>query len=392
VAAAVRRELARPEIRQYLRPELSVAIGVGSRALASMPVLVAAAVSFLRETGCHPFIVPAMGSHGGATVEGQRQLLAGYGITEESVGAPIRSSMEVVEIGRLGNNLPLYFDRLALQADLVIPLNRIKPHTAFRGAVESGLLKMLAIGLGKHAGAQSLHRDGFPHLSQHLCEAYPILCQQVPFRFGLATVENAREEVAHVEAIAAEALLPREAALLQSARQWMARLRFEQLDVLVVGYLGKNVSGSGMDPNVTGRFASGIQGDIAIGKIAVLNLTPETHGNALGLGMADVTTERVVRKMDLDSTWINAFTSTVLPGTRIPIFMPDDRMAIQFALRTCNQVDPQQVRMICIRNTLELETIAVSEALWGEMGGRPEYERLSEAEFMPFDPDGRLIL
>ena len=390
VAAAVRRELARPEIEAHLRPGRTVAIGVGSRAQAALPTLVATTVAVLKEAGCDPFIVPAMGSHGGATAAGQAAVLAHYGITEETVGAPVRSSMEVVEIGRLANGLPLYCDRLALAADLVIPINRIKPHTAFRGPTESGLLKMLVVGLGKHAGASALHRDGFAHLAGHLHAAWAVVRARTPFRFGLATVENAAEQVALVEAIPAGALVERETELLQLAWRWMARLQFEQLDVLVVHYLGKDISGSGMDPNVTGRYSAGLPGRLAATRIAVLDLTPETGGNANGIGMADVITERVVRKLDLDASWINALTSTLLQSVRLPVFMANDRMAIQLAIKTCNQTDPQATRLAYVRSTLDLEHIRVSEALWREIEGEPGFEPEGELEPIRFNADGNL--
>jgi hypothetical protein len=300
--------------------------------------------------------------------------------------------MEVVEIGRLASGIPIYFDKLALAADLVIPINRIKPHTAFRGPTESGLLKMVVIGFGKHAGASALHRDGFPNLSRHLQEAYQITRARTPFRFGLATVENAAERVAHVEAISAAALVERESELLRLAWRWMAHLKFEELDVLVVHTLGKNISGSGMDPNVTGRYSAGLDGRLKAGKIVVLDLTEETAGNALGVGMADVITERVVRRIDLDSSWINALTSTLLQSARLPVFMANDRMAIQLAIKTCNRINPRGVRLAYIRSTLDLELIRVSEALWREIAGRSGFEQAGELEPIPFDANGNLAL
>jgi hypothetical protein len=392
VAAAVRHELARPEIRAQLRPGQTVAIGVGSRSQAALHTLVATTVRVLREVGCQPFIVPAMGSHGGATAEGQEAVLAHYGITEQTTGAPVRSSMEVVEIGRLSNGVPIYFDKLALAADLVIPINRIKPHTAFRGPIESGLLKMMVIGFGKHAGAMALHSDGFPNLSRHLHHAYSIARVQAPFRFGLATVENAAERVAHVEAIPAMNLVERETELLQLAWRWMAQLKFDELDVLVVHYLGKNISGSGMDPNVTGRYSASLTGRLKAGKIVVLDLTQETAGNANGIGMADVITERIARRIDFDSSWINALTSTLLQSVRLPVFMANDRMAIQLAIKTCNRIDPRAVRLAYIRSTLDLEHIRVSEALWREIAGQPGFEQAGELGPIPFDADGNLAL
>lgn len=390
VAAAVRRELARPEISRHLRPGLSVALGVGSRGLAELSMLVAATVAALREAGCEPFIVPAMGSHGGATATGQAALLADYGIDEERVGAPVRSSLDVVEIGRLGNGQPLFFDRLALAADLVVPINRIKPHTSFRGSVESGLTKMLAIGFGKHAGATTLHSGGFDQLSQRLDEAQELILAKTPFRFGIATLENANHNVALVEAVAAEWLATREPELLKLAKSWMPRILVDELDMLVVGWIGKDVSGTGMDPNVTGRSATGAAGDLRAKRIVVLDLTPATHGNATGLGMADVTTERVVRQLDLDATWINGLTSTNLAGARIPMFMPNDRMAIQLGLKTCGQPETQEARVVWVRSTLDLQTIWMSESLWNAVQDQSAFSSDGSLEEMIFDERDQL--
>ena len=391
VAAAVRRELSRPAVSSHLRPGLSVALGVGSRGLAQLPAVVTAAVAALREAGCAPFVVPAMGSHGGATAEGQAALLASYGIDEARVGAPVRSSLEVIEIGRLGNGLPLFFDRLALQADLVVPINRVKPHTSFRGPVESGLTKMLAIGFGKHAGATTLHNGGFDQLPQRLAEAYELIRARTPFRFGLTTIENAAHSVAHIEAVPAEQLAVREPQLLEQARALMARILIDQLDLLVVGQIGKDLSGTGMDPNVTGRSSTGAVGNLRANKIVVLDLSPATGGNATGLGLADVTTERVVRQLDLDATWINGVTSTNLVSSRIPVFMPTDRAAIQLGLKTCGRPNPHEAHVAWVRSTLDLERIWLSEGLWAAVADQPAFCAEGPASEVPFNAADRLL-
>jgi hypothetical protein len=367
-----------------------VAIGVGSRGLASLQAIVAATVTALKEAGCEPFIAPAMGSHGGATAEGQVAMLAELGITESSAGAPIRSSMEVVEVGRLPGGTPLYFDRLAMEADLVVPINRVKPHTSFHGAVESGLVKMLAIGLGKHAGATAMHAEGFEGMSDRLSQALPIIQANTPFRFGLASIENANHEVARIEAVPSGSLLESESLLLERARLLMARLLFDELDVLVVKEMGKDISGTGMDPNVTGRSATGVSGAISINRIVVLGLTAHTGGNATGLGMADITTERVMRALNLHATWVNAITSTNLASARLPIFMPGDRLAIAAALQTCGRSDPAQARAAWVHNTLSLDAMWVSEPLWKEIATRPEFTLAGEPSEVPFDGDGNV--
>ena len=391
VAATVRRELARPEIRRYLQPGTTVVLGVGSRGLASLVEIVATTVAVLKEAGCEPLIIPSMGSHGGATAGGQLATLAELGVTEASVGAPLKSSMEVVRVGTLPGGTPLYFDAAAMEADLVVPINRVKPHTSFSGPLESGLAKMLAIGLGNHAGATAMHAEGIDSMSRRVREAVPIIQANTPFAFGLATVENAYHDVALLEAVPASQLLQREEALLVQARALMARLLFSELDVLVVERMGKEISGTGMDPNVTGRSASGPAGDIVIKRIVVLGLTEHTAGNATGLGMADVTTERVVRSLDLRSTWVNTLTSTNLSSARLPIFMPSDRLAIAAALATCGKADPAHARIAWIKNTLSLDTIFVSEPLWDEIARRPLFTRLGEPSAAPFDEEGNLV-
>ena len=390
VAAAVRREMSRPEISSLLRPGERVALGVGSRGLAALAEMVRAVVEVVREHGAEPFIVPAMGSHGGATAEGQRDVLAHLGVTEQAVSAPIRASMEAVEIGRLGNGLPVYFDRLALEADLVIPINRVKPHTTFRGGLESGLTKMLAIGLGKHAGATAIHSMGWDLIEANMREALEVIKAKTPFRFGLASVENAYHGVATIEAVHAEDMPRREEELLERAREMMPRLPFEQIDVLVVGEIGKEISGTGMDPNVTGRSAVGSIWGLKANKIVVLNLSSGSEGNAAGIGMADVTTERVVFGMDLDRTWVNVLTSTNLPIARIPLFMPNDRMAIQLALKCCGQVDTREARLVWIRNTLELDVMYLSETLWAEVEDVEGVEIMGPVQPIRFDEAGNL--
>ncbi len=390
VAAAVRRELARPEIRHYINPGQRVALAVGSRGIHNLAAILAAAVQALKEAGCQPFIVPAMGSHGGATAEGQQALLAHYGVTPQAVGAEIRSSMDVIEIGQLGGGLLVYFDRLALEADLVIPVNRIKPHTSFHAPLESGLAKMLTVGLGKHAGALALHSAGFPCLGGFIRAALSIVQQRTPFGFGLALLENAYQETAHIEAVPGEALPVREPELLALARQWMGRLQFETLDVLVVGQIGKDISGTGMDPNVTGRSPTGLPGKPQVNKIVALDLTPGSEGNAVGLGMADITTQRLIGKVDLASTWINALTSTVLHNARLPLFMPDERRAIQLALQTCNQLDPARARAAIIRDTLQVESLLLSQALWDEVRGDPRFTPLGQLRPLPCDAHANL--
>ncbi len=393
VAAAVRSQLARPEIRARLGGQgRRIAIGVGSRGLARLPQLVAAIVAEVKALGHHPFIVPAMGSHGGATAAGQREVLASYGVTEASVGAPIEASMDVVELGRLERwNVPVYFDRLALESDGVIVLNRVKPHTLFHGEVESGLTKMLAIGLGKQKGASVLHRLGPWTWPAPLIEATRLIISKAPILFGVATVENAVEDVALVEAVLPEALCERERELLEKARAWMGRLPFDEIDVLVVDQIGKDISGDGMDPNVTGRYlVPWVQGGPKVERIVVLGLTEATHGNASGLGVADVTTRRVVEAVDWDATYTNAITSAVLTGARVPVTVETDRQAVALAIHVCQRPEPERVRLVRIPNTRDVSRLWISSALWRDEAQALGLEALGPEGPLPFDPAGFL--
>ncbi|MBE3597798.1 MAG: DUF2088 domain-containing protein [Limnochordaceae bacterium] len=375
----VRRELDRSGIAQAVRPGRRIAIAAGSRGIAHLAEIIGAVVEEVRRRGAAPFIVPAMGSHGGATPEGQRRILAELGIDEARTGCPVVSSMEVMTLGHLEDGTPIYFDRAAFESDGVLVVNRVKPHTCFRGPIESGLAKMIAIGLGKHQGATALHAHGFPRFAELIPRAAHLALERAPILGGLAIVENAYQEVAHLEAIPAAAILEREPELLAMARQRMGRLPVDRLDLLIVDEIGKEISGDGMDPNVTGRYAEPtMHGGPHVQKIVVLGLTAKTHGNASGIGMADVTTQQVLDAIDFAATYTNLATSTLLAGGRIPVVMPGPEEAVSLALRTLNGVTPDQARVIRIRNTLELERIWVSEPVWEELAGRGTGEPLSE--------------
>lgn len=349
-----------------------VAVAVGSRGIAGLPMMVGAIVAGLDELGVESVIVPAMGSHGGATAEGQRAVLAHLGVTPETVGAPIHSSMEVVEIGTvrspLGRTVPLNFDAFAWrETDAVIPVNRIKPHTGFRGPIESGLCKMLAIGLGKHAGAGRLHAEGYGVFDRLILEAGREILSAGRIAFGVGIVENAYEETALVEAIPADRIVEREQELLEEARRLMPRLLMGEVDVLVVERFGKNISGIGMDANITGRGELGLPlprfDGPRIGRIVVLRLTPETTGNAHGIGLADVITQHAFDQIDLEMTWVNSLTAGSLACGRIPIAVPGDDEAIAAAVGAVPGKPADEVTIVRIRDTLSLSEIAVSDNL-----------------------------
>jgi hypothetical protein len=393
VPAAVARAIRGSRVGERVKPGGSVAVTVGSRGIAGIDRIAAAAVGALRGLGLNPFVVAAMGSHGGGTADGQRALLAALGVTESAVGCPVRCEMDTVVLGTNSFGLPIHFDRNAYEADGVVLLNRVKPHTSFTGRYESGLLKMLTIGLGKRQGAAQVHKLGLPGLKALLPEVGAFLLAKAPVALGVALLENAREHTARVVAVEPEDILDVEPGLLDEARTLMARLPFEQIDVLVVGELGKNYSGTGMDPNVIGRQRVETMPDLprpVVTRLAVLDLSAETRGNALGVGLADLTTDRVVRAIDPTPMRVNSLTSNFLTRARVPISLPTDRDVIAACLETCWRIDPSEARMVLIPNTLELTTLWVTEPLADEVRRRPGLRVDGGFVPLPFGPDGTL--
>ena len=389
VAGAVKAQIARPGIAGRIRLGMTIAVGVGSRGLAELPTLVRATVDGLKAAGAEPFVVPAMGSHGGATGEGQAALLAKLGVTEESAGCPVRSSMETVELGRLPNGLPILMDKTAMGTDGIVVINRVKPHTSFSGEIESGLAKMITIGLGKQQGAESCHAQGFGMMAENVVEMARIKLQQAPILFGIATVENAYDRIRHVEAVPAEAILTREPELLAKAKANMPRIMFNPLDVLVVDLIGKEFSGTGADPNITGRPGTPyLKTELEVGRLVYLALSPKSGGNATGMGLCDVTTRALFNDIDFAATYANHLTSTVLTGAKVSMMMDSDRRAVQAAIKTCNAPDMSRVRVVRVPNTLHLGTIMVSEALLEEAEANPNIEILGPATDWPFDASG----
>ncbi len=344
-----------------LKPRARVAITAGSRGINNLVAMTRAAADAVKSMGGQPFIVPSMGSHGGATDDGQKNLLADLGISESSMGCPVVSSVAVEEIGRTGNGTPVYLDRNALHADGIIVINRVKPHTAFRGEIESGLCKMLAVGLGKHKGAQQMHRAG---LGPTLVEAARLILARAPVLAGIAVLENSLDKTAEIHVVPPERFEETDRTLLKRAWQVLPRIPFDPLDVLVVDEMGKNISGTGMDNNVIGvgpRVGGKMEmGHPAVSAIVVLGLTPETHGNANGVGLADITTRQLVDSIDYKATYTNVLTTRLWSAGRLPVIMETDREAIQAAM---GETPPDQVRLVRIKNTLHLEELDISEAL-----------------------------
>ncbi len=381
------------KVAERVRPGGSVALTVGSRGIAGIDEIARAAVDALKSLGFRPFIVAAMGSHGGGTSEGQRSLLAEFGVTETAMGCPIRSEMETVALGTNSFGLPISFDANALKADGIVVLNRIKPHTSFSGRYESGLLKMLTIGLGKHQGAAQVHKLGLPGLKVLLPEVGAFLLKNTPVVLGVALLENAREHTARVIGVEPEELLEVEPKLLDEARTLMARLPFDQIDVLLVGELGKNYSGTGLDPNVIGRQRVETMPDLPrpiVTRLAVLDLSVETRGNGLGIGLADLTTDRLVAALDPKPMRVNSLTSNFLTRARVPISLPTDRDVIAASLDTCWRIDASEARLVVIPNTLELTALWVTRPFAGEVEADPSLT--FETDFLPWPIDASGML
>jgi Lactate racemase N-terminal domain len=392
VAAAVVEQLRQPEVRSKVKPGMSVAVGCGSRGVANIAQAARAVVGELKALGAKPFIFPAMGSHGGATAEGQRAVLEGYGISERFVGCPIRATMETQELGRMDDGTPIYMDQFAAEADGVVLINRIKPHTNFRGPMESGIVKMLTIGMGKIMGATTLHAHGMDAFGEVLPRAARFILARKPILFGLGLVENAYDDTALIEAIPPERLFERETELQAKAKAMMGRLLFDAIDVLVIDEMGKDISGAGFDPNVTGRpnRDMGPWDGPQVKRLVVLDLTEGTHGNATGLGLADVITMKIWQKLDVASTYANVITSCYLDGGAIPIMMNTEEDAIKLAVKTAIRVKPAEARIVRIKNTLELSRILVSEPMLEDVKRHPQMEVAGAPAQLRFDADGNL--
>lgn len=396
VEAAVVEQFQRPEIRATIQPGQRVCLAVGSRGIAQIAKIVRTVVREVKALGAEPFIIPAMGSHGGATPEGQIRVLGDYNITAETMGCDIISSLDTNQIGwAAGGEVPVYCSKDASAADAIIPIGRIKPHTGFRGPIESGLMKMLTIGLGKQHGADTLHAYGMEYFGELIPEAARIIMATQPVIFGLAIIENAYDEPAHIEAVLADGLEERETELLVKAKSLMPSLPFDSAHVLVIQQIGKNISGSGMDPNICGRFVRsngpGFTDHPEIQHIAVLDLTPETHGNASGVGLGELMSLRVLQKIDLPSTYANCMTASHLAGAMLPLVMENDRATIAAAIKTSRRWTPDTIRLAIIHSTLEIGELWVSPALLEEVKARGYTEVSPTASPIEFDADGAII-
>jgi hypothetical protein len=396
VAGEVRRQWLTSKTAKRFKPGMRVAVGCGSRGIQNILPIVKATIDALTELGTKPFVFAAMGSHGGATSEGQRELLASYRLDEAHLGVPVVTDMDAVTIGTNEWGEPVWWDMNALAADAVVTVSRVKPHTDFRGTFESGIVKMLVIGLGKRHGADQIHSIGTRGLRDMIPLSAKVILEKTPFVGGLAILENAREETAHLEVVDRDDLWEREPVLLQQASGLMGRLPFPGMDVLLIGETGKNYSGAGMDPNVIGRMLveatpEAETNNPRIVRIAVFEVSPESHGNGTGIGLADLTTNRALKSIDPVPFRMNNFTARSLWRSKLPFAFDTDREVIDMSLETCWQPVAEKVKLAVIPNTLEVAELWVSPPLVEEARANPNLEVVGEPIPLPFDHAGNLI-
>ena len=395
IPATVSAELAGLSLGSIIEPGQTVAITAGSRGIANIHQIIKSTADHLKELGAEPFIVPAMGSHGGGTAAGQRQIIESYGITEQFCGCPIRASMETVEVCNAAEGFPVHFDKEAYGADHVVVCGRVKPHTGFVGDIESGLMKMMLIGLGKHTGARIYHRAikdySFGQIVRSVAREVLAKCGIVA---GVATVENGYDETAKIAAVAPGDFEEREKELLKLAKQWMPRLPFNTADIVLIDEIGKNISGTGMDTNVLGRkyldHAAREDEYPKVRNLVVRDLTYETHGNATGIGLAEFALDRVIEKMDVHVTRTNCLTGGAATGAMIPVHFATDRDVLDAALPTIGLTEPPDAQLMWIHNTLEVIELECSAAYWDEARGRDDLEILTDLRPLPFDEEGNL--
>lgn len=387
----IRESLESQHLLERIEAGKTVALTCGSREICNIDLIMRSVIALMQERGAEPFIFPAMGSHGGACAQGQLEILAGYGVTEETMGVPIKASMDTVVIGKSLKGLEVHFDKYAYEADYVIPIGRIKPHTDFRGKIESGLMKMLTVGCGKQHGANICHTLGFGQMAENVTEIARVILSDRNIPFGIAIIEDAFHGTYKLQAIPGENIEAEEEKLLVEAKALIPGIPFEKVDVLVLDEIGKDVSGAGMDPNVTGRSSIIGRWKPYIERIAVLDLSEKSHHNGCGIGGADITTQRFLEKMDFVTSYPNGITSHDPASMRIPPVMPNDICAVKMALQTC--VDNKRelgYRMVWMKNTLHMESFYISKALIAEAETNPHITITTEPEAIPFKENGNV--
>jgi hypothetical protein len=378
-----------------IKPGQRVAITGGSRGIANMAEILKTVVEHIKSYDAQPFIFPAMGSHGGATAQGQVAVLEQLGITESYLNAPILSSMDVVEIARTDDDVPVFVDQNALAADHIVVVNRIKSHTKFKGPVESGLVKMMAIGMGKLKGAEFYHKAAIQHtFPKIIMDAARMVIRRTPVLFALGIIENAYGKTSLVSAVKPDAIENKEKELLIWSKKLMAKLPFNDIDLLIVDEMGKDISGVGIDPNVTGRnrdLLGVFDHPVQVKRLFVRDLTAKSKGNAVGIGLADITTQRLVDKIDYDATYKNCITGISLEKAAVPMHFKNDRKAIEVGLGSMGLIPPEKSKIVRIKNTNRLETVQVSEAFADELQQRSDLEILGESRSMEFEDNDNLL-
>jgi hypothetical protein len=395
IPGAVQSELKKLALERRIRPGQRIALTGGSRGIANIALILKSAADYLKSIDARPFIFPAMGSHGGATAEGQTAMLAHYQVTEAVTGAPVLSSMDTVEISRTQEGVPVFIDKNAFEADGIIVVNRIKPHTKFKAHIESGLMKMMAIGMGKQKGAEYYHKAAIQHtFAKIIVDAGREVLKKAPILCGLGLVENGYDQTAVIAALLPEELEEREKELLVQAKKMMPRLPFTEIDLLIIDEMGKDISGTGIDPNITGRnrdILGVFPHPVNAKRIFVGDLTPSSGGNAIGIGFVDLTTKRLVDKIDRSSTYMNCITAISLEKAAIPMHFETDRECIRVALGSIGLIPPERSRIVRIKNTLQLDEVEVSEIYKDEIPDRPDLEILEGPRPMSFDARGNLV-
>lgn len=377
VPNVVREQLAKDEIRSQIKPGMRIAVAVGSRGIRNLYPIVESVIETLKAQGAKPFIVSAMGSHGNGTEEGQREVLAGYGITEENLGVPVVTTVSTVHLGNCANGRPIWFDQAAFEADMIVPINRVKLHTDFVGPLQSGLCKMLVIGLGNHKGCSAVHEESPEVFADVIEETASIILDKAPVGFGVAILENAYDQTYAIEAVPAKNLIQREKELVQIAKGNMPYIMLPEADVIVCEAIGKDISGAGFDPNILGRSSVLNTFVLHIPKyqrLVLLDVSPASHGNGIGVGLFDVITKKVADQLDMEAMYANAIACNCLGDANIPCTVDDEETAIRVALKCCRNIDRENPKIIRIKNTLHLEYIEVSSALLDDVKKNPSLE------------------
>ncbi len=389
----IKDELKNRKFETKIQKGQNIAITGGSRGISDYKIIMKTVVDFVKSQGAIPFIVPAMGSHGGGDSNGQKDILRNLCITEESMGCEVKSSMDVIEIGRTDNNLPVYIDKNAYNADGIILINRIKPHTSFRGRYESGLVKMLAIGLGKRKGADTIHSLRFENMAQNIEQSARVSINNLNILFGVATIENAYNQIAELHILDKDEIIDKEPKLLKKANEFMGKLYIKDSDILIVKEIGKSISGTGMDTNIIGRYhTKAASGGPQITKIGILDINKSSNGNANGMGLADFISKRFYDKIDFPSTYINAITSTEPNSIKLPMVLDSDEHVLKACAKTCGVLNHKDIKLIIIQNTKELNDIYMSKSCFDSINNYDMIQKIGDYFEIEFDESGNIVL